>query len=62
VSDLTLDDPLRDPLRDALLARIGEPMSGSGPTLFGVFDAEPALANAEAALRARYPGFVVAHA
>jgi len=32
VSDLTLDDPLRDPLRDALLARIGEPMSGSGPT------------------------------
>lgn len=57
-------NPVLKEVKQALLAlgARGALMSGSGPTLFGLFDAEPALANAEAALRARYPGFVVAHA
>jgi len=56
--------PVLKEVKQALLAfgARGALMSGSGPTLFGLFDAEPALANAEAALRALYPAFVVAHA
>ena len=49
-------------LKQALLAfgARGALMSGSGPTLFGLFDADGPLANAEAALRAHYPAFVIA--
>jgi len=54
--------PVLKDLKQALLAfgARGALMSGSGPTLFGLFDADRPLANAEAALRAHYPAFVIA--
>lgn len=54
--------PVLKELKQALLAfgARGALMSGSGPTLFGLFDAEQTLAEAERALGMHYSGFVVA--
>ncbi len=54
--------PVLKEVKQALLAfgARGALMSGSGPTLFGLFDAERTLANAERALRAHHPAFAVA--
>lgn len=48
-------------IKQALLAfgARGALMSGSGPTVFGIFDSEHVLAQACAALRSHDPGFVV---
>lgn len=54
--------PLLKDVKQALRAfgACGALMSGSGPTLFGLFDSTEALANAERTLRAHYPAFVIA--
>ena len=54
--------PVVKTVKQALLAfgARGALMSGSGPTLFGLFTSEQALAEAERALAIHYPGFVVA--
>ena len=54
--------PVLKDVKQALLAfgAHGALMSGSGPTVFGLFDSGQALAEAERALAKHYPGFVVA--
>jgi 4-diphosphocytidyl-2-C-methyl-D-erythritol kinase len=53
--------PILKEVKQSLLAfgAQGALMSGSGPTVFGLFAAPTTLANARTALRSRYPGFFV---
>jgi 4-diphosphocytidyl-2-C-methyl-D-erythritol kinase len=54
--------PVLKELKQALLAfgARGALMSGSGPTIFGLFDSAQTLADAERALAVHCPGFVIA--
>ena len=54
--------PVLKTVKQALLAlgARGALMSGSGPTLFGLFASAQALAEAQGALATHYPGFVIA--
>jgi 4-diphosphocytidyl-2-C-methyl-D-erythritol kinase len=56
--------PVVNELKHALRAfgAAGASMSGSGPTVFGLFDSARALAIAEEALRRHYPAFITAAA
>ena len=53
--------PVVNEIRQALraLGARGALMSGSGSTVFGLFNSPRALASAEAALQAHYPSFVI---